>query len=101
MRSYGQYCPIALAAEVFAQRWTPIIIRNLNLGCVHFGDILDGAPGRPLEGGPAGRPEPLPRALDHVAAHRPGVAPATVRGGPFRRPPCAHLRPLLAAPGPP
>jgi DNA-binding HxlR family transcriptional regulator len=47
MRSYGQYCPIALAAEVFAQRWTPIIIRNLHLGCVHFGDILDGAPGLP------------------------------------------------------
>jgi DNA-binding HxlR family transcriptional regulator len=47
MRSYGQYCPIALAAEVFAQRWTPIIIRNLHLGCGHFGDILDGAPGLP------------------------------------------------------
>ena len=47
MRSYGQYCPIALAAEVFAQRWTPIIIRNLHLGCAHFGDILDGAPGLP------------------------------------------------------
>jgi DNA-binding HxlR family transcriptional regulator len=45
MRSYGQYCPIALAAEVFAQRWTPIIIRNLSLGCARFGDILDGAPG--------------------------------------------------------
>ena len=47
MRTYGQYCPIALAAEVFAQRWTPIIIRNLHLGCGHFGDILDGAPGLP------------------------------------------------------
>jgi DNA-binding HxlR family transcriptional regulator len=47
VRSYGQYCPIALAAEVFAQRWTPIIIRNLHLGCVHFGEILDGAPGLP------------------------------------------------------
>lgn len=47
MRSYGQCCPIALAAEVFAQRWTPIIIRNLHLGCAHFGDILDGAPGLP------------------------------------------------------
>jgi DNA-binding HxlR family transcriptional regulator len=47
MRGYGQYCPIALAAEVFAQRWTPIIIRNLHLGCTHFGDILDGAPGLP------------------------------------------------------
>ena len=47
MRSYGQYCPIALAAEVFAQRWTPIIIRNLHLGCTHFGQVLDGAPGLP------------------------------------------------------
>ena len=47
MRGYGQYCPIALAAEVFAQRWTPIIIRNLHLGCAHFGDILDGATGLP------------------------------------------------------
>jgi DNA-binding HxlR family transcriptional regulator len=47
MSSYGQYCPIALAAEVFARRWTPIIIRNLYLGCTHFGEILDGAPGLP------------------------------------------------------
>ena len=47
MRSYGQYCPIALAAEIFAERWTPIIIRNLHLGCGHFNEILDGAPGLP------------------------------------------------------
>ena len=45
MPGYGQYCPIALAAEVFAERWTPIIVRNLHLGCRHFGEILDGAPG--------------------------------------------------------
>jgi DNA-binding HxlR family transcriptional regulator len=47
MRGYGQYCPIALAAEVFAERWTPIIIRNLYLGCGHFNEIVDGAPGLP------------------------------------------------------
>ncbi|MFC7532649.1 winged helix-turn-helix transcriptional regulator [Actinoplanes sp. GCM10030250] len=47
MRGYGQYCPIALAAEVFAERWTPIIIRNLHLGCERFTEILDGAPGLP------------------------------------------------------
>jgi DNA-binding HxlR family transcriptional regulator len=47
MRGYGQYCPIALAAEIFAERWTPIIIRNLYLGCGRFNDILDGAPGLP------------------------------------------------------
>jgi DNA-binding HxlR family transcriptional regulator len=44
---YGQYCPVALGAEVFAQRWTPIILRNLMVGCERFGDILAGAPGLP------------------------------------------------------
>jgi DNA-binding HxlR family transcriptional regulator len=42
---YGQYCPIALGAEIFAERWTPIIVRNLMVGCTHFGEILEGAPG--------------------------------------------------------
>ena len=45
VRTYGQYCPIARAAEIFAERWTPLIIRNLNLGCGTFSEILEGAPG--------------------------------------------------------
>ncbi len=45
VNAYGQYCPIALGAEVFAQRWTPIILRNLMVGCERFGEILEGAPG--------------------------------------------------------
>ena len=45
VRTYGQYCPIARGAEIFAERWTPLIIRNLHLGCETFGEILDGAPG--------------------------------------------------------
>ena len=45
MRTYGQYCPIARGAEIFAERWTPIIIRNLYLGCGSFSEILEGAPG--------------------------------------------------------
>ena len=45
MRTYGQYCPIARGAEIFAERWTPLIIRNLHLGCETFGEILNGAPG--------------------------------------------------------
>ena len=47
MEGYGQYCPIALGAEIFAERWTPIILRNLMVGCDRFGDILAGAPGMP------------------------------------------------------
>jgi DNA-binding HxlR family transcriptional regulator len=45
VRTYGQYCPIARGAEIFAERWTPLIIRNLHLGCGSFGEILEGAPG--------------------------------------------------------
>lgn len=45
MKSYGQYCPIARASEIFAERWTPIIVRNLLIGCETFSDILRGAPG--------------------------------------------------------
>ncbi len=45
MRNYGQYCPIARASEILAERWTPIIIRNLLLGCATFTEIAVGAPG--------------------------------------------------------
>jgi len=45
MRTYGQYCPIARGAEIFAERWTPLIVRNLYLGCGNFSEILEGAPG--------------------------------------------------------
>jgi DNA-binding HxlR family transcriptional regulator len=41
---YGQYCPIAKGAEVFAERWTPLIVRNLYLGCRSYNEILDGVP---------------------------------------------------------
>jgi DNA-binding HxlR family transcriptional regulator len=43
----GSTVPIALGAEVFAERWTPIIVRNLMSGSERFGDLLDGAPGLP------------------------------------------------------
>jgi DNA-binding HxlR family transcriptional regulator len=45
MRTYGQYCPIARTSELFAERWTPIIIRNLLADCRTFGELLAGAPG--------------------------------------------------------
>ena len=45
VRTYGQYCPIARGAEIFAERWTPLIVRNLYVGCGSFSEILEGAPG--------------------------------------------------------
>ena len=45
MRTYGQYCPIARASEILAERWTPIILRNLLNGSSTFTEIAEGAPG--------------------------------------------------------
>jgi DNA-binding HxlR family transcriptional regulator len=45
MRTYGQYCPIARASEILAERWTPIILRNLLNGSRTFTEIANGAPG--------------------------------------------------------
>ena len=47
MKSYGQYCPIARTSEFFAERWTPIIVRNLAAGCGTFTQLREGAPGIP------------------------------------------------------
>ncbi|WP_217624482.1 FAD-binding protein [Streptomyces sp. TRM64462] len=45
MRNYGQYCPIARGSGIIAERWTPIILRNVLLGCRTFNEIAAGAPG--------------------------------------------------------
>jgi len=36
---YGQFCPLAMACQVFAARWTPIILRELHAGSHRFNDI--------------------------------------------------------------
>jgi DNA-binding HxlR family transcriptional regulator len=41
---YGQFCPVAVACEVFAERWTPIILRELFAGSDHFNQIHRGIP---------------------------------------------------------
>lgn len=47
VRTYGQYCPVARTAEIVAERWTPVILRNLLAGCATFGELRAGAPGIP------------------------------------------------------
>ena len=44
MRTYGQFCPVAVASQVFAERWTPIILRELLSGSHRFNDIRKGMP---------------------------------------------------------
>lgn len=45
MRTYGQYCPLARASEILAERWTPIILRDLLNGRSTFSELAEGAPG--------------------------------------------------------
>jgi DNA-binding HxlR family transcriptional regulator len=44
MKSYGQFCPVAKAAELFCERWTPLIIRDLAAGATRFSEIHRGVP---------------------------------------------------------
>lgn len=43
-KGYGQFCPIALASEILAERWTPLVIRELLCGSVRFNDLHRGVP---------------------------------------------------------
>jgi DNA-binding HxlR family transcriptional regulator len=45
MPDYGRYCPVAIGSDVIADRWTPLIIRELMLGNTRFNDIARGLPG--------------------------------------------------------
>ena len=45
MPDYGHFCPVALGSEVLADRWTPLILRELVLGNTRFNDITRGLPG--------------------------------------------------------
>jgi DNA-binding HxlR family transcriptional regulator len=47
MHSYGQYCPVAKASEILADRWTPLILRELLAGSHHFNELERGLPGIP------------------------------------------------------
>jgi len=42
--SYGQFCPVAKASEVFAERWTPLILREMFMGSSRFSNIHRGVP---------------------------------------------------------
>ena len=47
MRPYGEFCPITRAAELFSERWTPMILRELICGSSRFSELQSGLPGIP------------------------------------------------------
>jgi len=50
MKGFGQFCPVAVACQIFAERWTPIILRELLAGSDRFNELHRGIPliSRPL-----------------------------------------------------
>lgn len=44
MATYHQYCPVAMASEIIAERWNPLIVRNLMFGASTFSAIANGVP---------------------------------------------------------
>jgi DNA-binding HxlR family transcriptional regulator len=41
---YGQFCPLAMAAELLCNRWTMLIVRELLEGSTTFNDLSRGVP---------------------------------------------------------
>jgi DNA-binding HxlR family transcriptional regulator len=42
--SYGQFCPVAMAAEVLCTRWTVVVLREMVAGSTRFNDLRRGVP---------------------------------------------------------
>jgi DNA-binding HxlR family transcriptional regulator len=41
---YGQFCPIAMAAEIVCSRWTVLVLREMLCGSTRFNDLRRGVP---------------------------------------------------------
>src|SRR4051812_21149368 len=44
MIRYGQFCPVAKALELLAERWTLLVVRELLMGSRRFNDLQRGLP---------------------------------------------------------
>lgn len=44
MRGYGQFCPIAKAVEILAERWMLLVLRELLMGSRRYNDLRRGLP---------------------------------------------------------
>lgn len=44
MKGYGQYCPVAKAAEILTERWTLLVLREILSGSRRFNDLRKGVP---------------------------------------------------------
>ena len=89
-KGYGQFCPVAVAAEVLCERWVPLVLRELMYGSRRFNDLARGVP-LMSRGLLATRLRQLERA--GIVRHA-GAAPG--KGGEYRLTPAGEaLRPIV------
>ncbi len=92
MKSYGQFCPVAKAAEVFCERWTPLIVRDLAAGATRFSELHRGVP--------LMSPTLLSRRLKQLEAEGVIERRPAARGGTYHLTPAGEeFAPLIAALG--
>ena len=95
MRSYAQLCGIATALDVIGDRWTLLVLRDLLLGPLRFGDLVEGLPGIGTN--------TLAARLKHLEASgvvRRQLLPLPDRGTVYELTPYGHeLEPILLALG--
>ena len=88
MKSHGQYCPVARAAEILTQRWTLLILRDLLGGIRRFNDLRRGVP--------LMSPSLLSRRLKHLEKY--GVVVRVSHAGAVEyhtTPAARELRPII------
>ena len=39
MKKFGQFCPLAQAAQLLCERWTLLVVRELIAGSTRFNDL--------------------------------------------------------------
>ena len=94
MKGYGFFCPIAKAAEILAERWTLLILRDILVGSRHFNDLRRSIPlmsqtllsKRLVTLEEAGLLDRLPGSHGHTWEYHPSKA-------------CEELRPVIQAVG--
>jgi DNA-binding HxlR family transcriptional regulator len=90
--TYRQFCPVARACEIVAERWTPLILRELFCGSTRFNELRRGLP--------AISPSLLARRLRELELH--GILDRTPDDAAARyrlTPAGEDLRPIIEALG--
>jgi DNA-binding HxlR family transcriptional regulator len=73
-QSYGQFCPVAMAAEILCNRWTMVVVRELVVGSTRFNELRKGVP-RMSPALLSKRLKELEEAgvIEHVPSAEPGI----------------------------